>query len=142
MSRKDLVEKLRKEEFGGKDINWQVSERRGKRMLYAETREAYFFRMNDTGTIIVQPKSPPKAMPYCYSCQGKILTVVREVYITENNEEEANSPFYQEWIGQTFPVAIPYCPSCDREPQDGKRFPSIEEFHHAYGKRFREILPI
>src|SRR3989344_1910123 len=98
MVRKDLIDRLRKEEFGGKKIGWQVSERRVERMPYTETPKAYFFRMCDTGTIIVQPKKPTDAMPNCYSCQGEVITVVRDVHIMENNEEEAGSPFYQEWI--------------------------------------------
>ena len=142
MAREDLVKKLAtEEEFIGKGIDWKVSERRGERMPYADTSRAYFFRMRDTGTIIVQPKSPHDALPNCYSCQGEIVTVVRDVHITKNNGEEADSPFYQEWIGQSLAVAIPYCSNCDQEPQGGQRFLSVESFHRNYGKKFEEVLP-
>ncbi len=97
--------------------------------------------MRDTETVIVQPKSPADAMPHCYSCNGKIITVVRDVHLIQTNEEEPRSPFYQEWIGQSFPVAIPYCRNCDPEPQGGQRFSSIDDFHRVYGGKFREILP-
>ncbi len=139
--REDLIGKLREEEFGGNEIDWQVSKRRGERMPFAETSRTYFFRMKDTGTIIVQPKKPDNAMPSCYSCQGEIITVVRNADITDNNEAGSGSPFYQEWIGQSLPVAIPYCSNCDSEPQGNQRFSSVEEFHHTYGKDFKEILP-
>ncbi|MEK6898490.1 MAG: hypothetical protein AABW79_00140 [Nanoarchaeota archaeon] len=141
MPKEDLVKKLSKVHFGKQEIKWHISPRRGERMPYAENEEAYFFKMSDTGTIIVQPKSPSSAMPHCFSCNGNIITIVRDVYTRSDNGESPGSPFYQEWIKDTFPVALPYCKNCDPKPEGGQRFSSVEEFHRVYGKNFIEILP-
>ena len=105
------LERLSREKFGGKTLDWRVSENLGPDLQQIEDGQAWYTNRKGTDIIYVQPKSPEDAKARCYGCDSFILMKVQN-----NSVWLKGGPGPCAGTGEVINDYVTWCPKCETEP--------------------------
>lgn len=110
MAKETNLERLSKEKFNDKGLEWKVSKNMDPSLRYVEDNEAWYSNKIGTDIVYVQPKSPSNAKARCYNCNTLLLITSAPA---TSWDRYGPGPCAG---NSTTNYSGPYCPKCEKEP--------------------------